>query len=77
MTNLPPAASALLCALSADPTDRERVLTWATCGFNCAAASRARPDLGSPDAFEDTRNRHAEAIAALIQTHLREYRSAA
>lgn len=67
MPEISPAAEHLLAALSADPIDRERILTWASCGFNARRASRARPDLGKERTFQDAVKRHQSALAAALR----------
>ncbi len=73
--DLPPAAAALLTTLEADPLDQERLIVWATCGFNALAANRARPDLGSHDTFAEVAKRFRGPISQIVQTVLRNYRN--
>lgn len=70
MPDISPAAEHLLSALAADPIDRERILTWASCGFSCAAAARARRDLGSRRAFQRTIRRYEQSLAEALRTFL-------
>lgn len=69
---MPESAEHLLAALSAEPRDKERILTWATCGFSCAAAARARPDLGAERTFQRTVDAYQEALAGALRAILAE-----
>jgi hypothetical protein len=56
-----------LAALGASERDRERLVVWASCGFNARAAARCRPDLGGYKTFSRTRRRYQVALVALIR----------
>lgn len=75
--DLPPAAAALLATLEAEPLDQERLIVWASCGFNANAASRARPDLGSHDTFAEVATRFRGPLSQVVQIVLRNYRNTA
>ncbi len=57
----------LLCALRASPRDGERLIVWASCGYNARRAARCRPDLGCRSTYSRAALRYQSALVELVR----------
>lgn len=57
----------LVYALRASPRDAERLIVWASCGYNARRAAICRPDLGCRSTFSRTALRYRAALVELVR----------